>query len=72
MTGSRRLSLVGWKGKLRLPTEATAVILRAAVRLLLTEGDLHALVGLADFELLPWVHGGGTEERTGALLDERL
>jgi hypothetical protein len=26
----------------------------------------------ADFELLPWVHGGGTEEMTGALLDERL
>ncbi len=28
--------------------------------------------GLADFELLPWIYGGGTEERIRVLLDERL
>lgn len=27
---------------------------------------------IADFELLPWIYGGGTEERMRALLDERL
>jgi hypothetical protein len=34
---------------------------------------LRAWVGdLASFELLPWIYGGGTEERMRALLDERL